>query len=96
LTREILQNRSVYKAVGCSECLKTGYAGRLAIHEVMMISDNIREYIIKNSDAVTIRKAAMKEGMVTLREAAIKKMLEGVTSFEEVMMLTQEDTKREV
>ncbi len=96
LTREIVQNRSVYKAIGCAECLKTGYAGRLAIHEVMMISDNIREHIIKNLDAVTIRKAAMKEGMVTLREAAIKKMLEGVTTFEEVMMLTQEDTKREV
>lgn len=96
MTRESLGQRTIYKAVGCGECLQTGYAGRLAIHEVMLISDPIRELIIKNADAITIRKASMKEGMVTLREAAIKKMLEGVTTFDEVMMLTQEDTKREV
>lgn len=95
VSQDLAGKYTVYKAEGCKDCLNTGYQGRMAIHEVLMISDSIRELIIKNADAVTIRKAAMKEGMITLREAGIKKMLEGVTTFEEVMMLTQEDTKRE-
>lgn len=95
ISTETSKEWTIYKAEGCKDCLNTGYQGRMAIHEVLMISDPIRELIIKNADAVTIRKAAMKEGMVTLRESAVKKMLQGITTFEEVMMLTQEDTKRE-
>lgn len=95
MTMKDLEGKKVLKPVGCSECLDTGYAGRSAIHEVMVIDDKIRDLLIKNADSVSIKKAAMKAGMLTLREVAVEKMFEGVTSYEEVVMLTQEDTKRE-
>lgn len=85
----------IMRAVGCSACLETGYSGRIAIHELMVINESLRDMIIKNEDATKLKKAAMKFGMLTIRENAVQKMLQGMTSFEEVMMLTQEDTKRE-
>lgn len=94
LTPEKVKNATIFKAVGCSECLETGYEGRTAIHEILEITDEVRELIIKNADAVQIKKMSMKQGMMTLREVAATKMLAGMTSFEEVMMLTQEDIKR--
>lgn len=90
-----VQGKNVVKAMGCPACLETGYSGRMAIHEVMEVSELIRDLLMKNADAVQIKRAAMREGMFTLRESAVEKMLEGVTTFEEVMMLTQEDTKRD-
>jgi general secretion pathway protein E len=95
LNPKVVEGKTLYKASGCTECLETGYGGRTAIHEVLTISDGVRDLIIANSDAVRIKKQAMKENMRTLREAAIIKMLNGETTFEEVMMLTQEDVKRE-
>lgn len=95
ITPEDVKGKRIPKAVGCPSCLQTGYSGRNAIHEVMEINDKIRDLLIKNSDAVSLKKEAMRAGMKTLRETAVGRMLEGVTTFEEVMMLTQEDTKRE-
>ncbi|MBF0106447.1 MAG: type II secretion system ATPase GspE [Deltaproteobacteria bacterium] len=94
LKPEDVKGKKILKAVGCSECLETGYAGRSAIHEIMPITDEIRELIISNADAIAIKKMAMRQGMRTLREAAVLRMLDGVTTFEEAMMLTQEDVKR--
>lgn len=88
--------KNLVKAAGCQACLQTGYSGRMAIHEVMEVTEPMRDLLMKNADAVTIKRLAMKEGMLTLRESAVERMIEGVTTFEEVMMLTQEDTKREV
>lgn len=90
-----LKGIMIYKAIGCSECLNTGYEGRTAIHEVLKITDKVRDKIIANSDAVGIKRTSMAEGLRTLRESAIHKMLRGETSFEEVIMLTQEDVSRE-
>lgn len=95
LKRSEVQGKPVYKAVGCSVCLDTGYDGRTAIHEIMHISEKVRDLIISNSDSVTLKKQAMREGMKTLRDIAIKKMLEGVTTYEEVVLVTQEDVQRE-
>ena len=94
MEREQLGDNVIYKPVGCAECLDTGYDGRTAIHEVMEITDAVRDLIIAAEDAVQVKKASMKDGMRTLREASIKKMLMGLTSYEEVMMSTQEDVKR--
>lgn len=96
LKRSEVQGKPVYKAVGCSACLETGYDGRTAIHEIMHISEKVRDLIISNSDSVTLKKQAMREGMKTLRDIAIKKMLEGMTTYEEVVLVTQEDTQREI
>jgi general secretion pathway protein E len=75
---------------GCPQCRGTGYQGRTAIFEVMEMNDRIRAIIQDKSDAETIRKAAVADGMVGLREAAVLKMLKGETTFDEVIRVTGE------
>ncbi len=91
---EDLKGRQLYRAVGCPNCLNTGYAGRTGIHEFLMMDDDVRGLVMKNVDATTIKKAAMAKGMSTLREDGIQKALKGLTTLEEVMMITQEDVQR--
>ncbi len=76
---------------GCGECKQTGYRGRLGIHELLIVDDDIRGLIMKSSDAATIRRDATSRGMPTLREDGTQKVLEGQTTIEEVMRVTQED-----
>jgi len=75
---------------GCPQCRGTGYMGRSGIFEVMEVNDKIRDLIRDKSDADLIRKAAMADGMVGLREAAVQKMLKGETTFDEVIRVTGE------
>lgn len=81
----------IRKPKGCSECRDTGYKGRSAIHEIMVISDEIRALILKRMDAGTIRRQAVSEGMTSLRDSAVKKLLAGQTSLEEILRMTQEE-----
>ena len=90
----MIQGKTIYRATGCPDCLETGYDGRTAIHEIMLITDEVRDLIIANADGVKIKKQAMAQGMRTLRELAAVKMLNGETTFEEVMLVTQEDVAR--
>ena len=80
-----------YKAKGCEECLGTGYSGRVAIYEILVVDDVIRELIMKRADAATIKKVAMQRGMHTLRQDGLKKFRRGITTAEEVMRVTQGD-----
>jgi general secretion pathway protein E len=77
------------KAVGCSECRFTGYRGRTVIYEMMVMSDEIREQILNQKDASTIRRTAVTQGMRGLRVSAIEKLLAGTTTLEEVIRVTQ-------
>ena len=79
----------IYKAKGCPECNQTGYKGRVVIAEVMAIDDDIRELISTNASYTKIRDAARKGGMDTLFESGIKKVEEGLTSFDEVISVTR-------
>ncbi len=83
---------SIYKAVGCSKCFKTGYLGRLGIYELLVVDDDIRGLVLKNTDSGTIKHAAMSKGMLTLREDGADKIARGITTIEEVLRVTQEDT----
>ncbi|MBW1808182.1 MAG: type II secretion system ATPase GspE [Deltaproteobacteria bacterium] len=83
---------SVNKAVGCPKCFKTGYLGRLGIYELLIVDDEIRGLVLKNVDAGTIKRAAMKKGMLTLREDGADKIARGLTTIEEVLRVTQEDS----
>jgi general secretion pathway protein E len=78
---------------GCNACLNAGYKGRTAIYELLMIDDRIRQLAIKNADAGTIKKAAIEAGMRTLREDGAQKVLAGMTSAAEVMMITTGDSE---
>jgi general secretion pathway protein E len=77
---------------GCSQCRGTGYAGRSGIFEVMEINDRIRAVIREKADADYIRKTAVSDGMVVLHDAAVRKMLKGETTFDEVIRVTGEKT----
>jgi general secretion pathway protein E len=76
---------------GCAECKQTGYRGRIGIHELLIVEDEVRNLIMKNADASTIRRNATDRGMPTLREDGAQKVLEGLTTIEEVLRVTQED-----
>lgn len=92
ITPEMYRGKTIYKAAGCSSCAKTGYQGRMGIYEIMPIDETVRGMILKNMDANTIKKAASQGGLKTLREDGASKVLSGLTSIEEVLRATQEDT----
>ena len=80
----------VYYGAGCPKCRGTGFTGRSGVFEVMPLNDRIRELIDNKSSAEEIRREALAEGMVTLRDYAIKKMAMGITTYEEVLRVTTE------
>lgn len=79
---------TVFKGVGCPACSNSGYAGRTVISELMEITDAIRGLIVKQTDSGVIKKQAIADGMITLREDGIRKVLSGVTSVEELARAT--------
>ena len=80
----------LYRGKGCMKCRGTGYLGRSGIYEVLPLIETIRRYITTESDTEKIRDISKKEGMITLRENAIKKLIEGVTTYQEVLRVTWE------
>jgi type IV pilus assembly protein PilB len=79
---------SFYKGKGCATCNFTGMKGRIAIYEVMPINQDIRDLIIRNAPAVEIGEAAQRQGMKTLRQNALQKVIEGGMTIEEVLRVT--------
>jgi len=77
-----------YKGKGCATCNFTGMKGRVAIYEVMPISEELRDAILKNAPTAELRSMAQSQGMRTLRQAGLMKVLEGTTTVEEVLRVT--------
>jgi type IV pilus assembly protein PilB len=77
-----------YKGKGCTTCNNTGYKGRIGLYEVMEITDELRELILIGASALELRKKAIDDGMITLRESGLYKIREGVTTVEEVVRET--------
>jgi general secretion pathway protein E len=84
--------RLLYKGQGCKVCQGTGYQGRTGIYELMLIDDEIRALILKNTDSGTIKHKARERGMITLRDDGADKVQQGITTAEEVSRVTQEDS----
>jgi len=76
---------------GCPTCLNTGYSGRNAIYEMLLVTDEIRELIMARANSNVIKKVAMERGMRTLRQDGVLKVRKGITTSEEVMRVTQGD-----
>jgi type IV pilus assembly protein PilB len=76
---------TLYRPVGCSACSKTGYKGRLALHEVMAVSEDIERLAVEHASAVSIGKVAREQGMITLRDDGLAKVKAGHTSIEEIL-----------
>lgn len=80
----------LYRGKGCSACNNTGYLGRIGIFEVLPVSEKIARLILEKSDAGTIEDVAVSEGMVTMKQDGYLKVLEGITTIEEVLRVAQE------
>jgi type II secretory ATPase GspE/PulE/Tfp pilus assembly ATPase PilB-like protein len=83
-----------YEGQGCIECGGTGFRGRTAIHELLDLTDHIREMILAKRPSSEIRKAAQQEGMHFLRESALAKVREGITTLKEINKVTFIETSR--
>jgi type IV pilus assembly protein PilB len=88
------QNNKFYEGAGCIECAGTGYHGRTAIHELLDLSDRVRELILEKRPSSEIRKAAHDEGMHFLRESALSRVREGITTMKEINKVTFIETTR--
>jgi len=91
LTRDQVRGATIFKAVGCNHCNQKGFLGRSVIQELLLLNDEIRSMIMKRVDGQTIKKEAIKNGMITFRDHGIQKVLSGITTIEEVLTSTQMD-----
>jgi general secretion pathway protein E len=82
---------TVYEGRGCEECAHTGYRGRSGIYELLLMTDTVKQLVLKRSSADVIKDAAVHEGMRTLREDGWRKVFTGVTTVAEVVRVTQEE-----
>src|SRR5215210_7184741 len=82
------RDKAFYMNVGCDACNHTGYRGRTAIHELLDLSDNIREMIVERRPGSEVRRAAEAEGLTSLRESALKKIFAGVSTLHEINRVT--------
>jgi len=89
ITPEMSAGKEIFRGKGCPVCLDTGYLGRTGIFELMLLDDSIKNLILKTSDANAIRRRAMEQGMVSLRQDGARKVLDGMTTIEEVFRVTQ-------
>lgn len=94
---EAVQDRSVtlYRPKGCDKCAQTGFTGRRGIYELLMMDDVVGPMVLKGADAQAIKRAAMEQGMDSLRDDGARKVLAGLTSLEEVLGATQDDVEQE-
>jgi general secretion pathway protein E len=90
ISPEMLAGRTIYRNKGCSSCQQTGYKGREGIFELMLIDDEMQSLILKTSDANAIKNLAVEHGMLTLRKDGARKVLEGITTIEEVFRVTEQ------
>jgi len=88
LTPDQVKDRTFYFGAGCGACNNTGYRGRTGIFELMVLSDHLRELIIKRTSTAAIREAAIQEGMQPLRNSGLAAMYDGITTIEEVVRET--------
>ena len=82
--------RSFYRGEGCDKCRQTGYRGRIGIHELLKITEGLKNTILKSSDSTTIKKQGLEEKMITLRRDGVNKILHGLTTVEEILSITSE------
>ncbi len=87
---ELAQSFKVFHGKGCQACNNTGYKGRIAIYEILDVSPTIREMVLSGQSVMELRKQAIREGMKSLRMAALSKVVEGATSLEEALSITME------
>lgn len=91
MTEAEFADATFQKGTGCPLCNQTGFKGRIAIYEILPMSDALREVILQGSSVGELKRVAVKEGMQTLRRSALKKFVAGLTTLEEVLRVTRAD-----
>jgi len=91
-TPEMIKTMEPAKGKGCATCNGSGYKGRIALYEVMPFSDSIKELVLNGASSSELKRAAIKEGMKSLRMSGVTKIGEGTTSVEEIMRVTMADS----
>ncbi len=92
LKRFLREGSPIYRAVGCEHCRGTGYKGRTGIHELMVIDEPLRRAIIEGQDANALHAMAAKSGMLSLYDDGLRKVASGVTTLDEVLRVTQDQS----
>jgi general secretion pathway protein E len=92
VTRAQIKNASFSRPVGCPNCVETGYSGRVGIYEILLLSEKTRGLLMASADAGSIKKAAVAQGMESLRIAGARKVLQNLTSVAEVLRVSQEES----
>ena len=88
---DVVDEVVVMRGSGCRICNGSGYKGRIAIYEIMFMTDELREFILNGASTLELKREAIREGMKTLRMSALSKLEEGMTSLDEVVRMTAED-----
>lgn len=86
---KVKKKLTFHKSVGCKKCRKSGYSGREAVFEILEMNEELRELVLKNASSDTIKRVAIKNGMTTLRHDGLRKVVNGITSVEEVLRVTR-------
>ncbi|MCO6431935.1 MAG: Flp pilus assembly complex ATPase component TadA, partial [Deltaproteobacteria bacterium] len=88
-----LKNITLYKGAGCKECGNSGYRGRMPLYEIMVMTERLKELVLKGASSMEIKREARLQGMKTLREAGIELLAQGVTTLDEVLSKTNIDSE---
>lgn len=91
LAREACPEGKIYRAKGCQECMDTGFSGRIAIFEILIIDDELKNTILTHPDSATLKERALRNGLITLRMDGADKVAKGITSIDEVLRVTEEE-----
>lgn len=91
ITPDMMPGHQIYREKGCVACHHTGYSGRKGIFELMVLNEAVKSAVLNSSDANVIRAKSIEQGMTTLRQDGVRKVLEGVTTIEEVFRVTEQE-----
>ncbi len=91
MTEEEYESGGMMKGVGCRVCGDTGYKGRVALYEIMPITDRLKEAVLQGYSSGELKKVAIEDGLQTLRRAGLRKVLQGLTTLEEILRVTRAD-----
>lgn len=91
MTEEEARGSTVMQGKGCANCNGTGFRGRIALYEVMVMTDVLKEYVLNGASAAELKAAAMKGGMMSLRQSGLKMLRDGVTTISEVLRVSAAD-----
>jgi type IV pilus assembly protein PilB len=91
LSEEEAAQAQIFKGRGCRNCSETGYKGRVAVYEVMELTEELKEFVLNGASAMELKREAIRGGMTTLRRSSLNKLLEGVTTLSEVLRVSAAD-----